>query len=119
MTEPTTQGALPLPGMESDQGDGGELAAAVRRTIAAHHQLGHLAELDAGKCAIALELCNVAVTKRVQRRLSTVSNDLRLLSELLDSMTPANGDVDGKLEQAMREWEQHLQANGAPTEPTP
>lgn len=106
-------GQLPLPGLDvDDAGDGGALADAVRRTIAAHHSAGNLTERDAGKCAIALELCAVAVAKRQQRRLSTVANDLRLLSELLDSMTPEKSDADGKLEQAMREWSEHLRREG-------
>lgn len=106
-------GQLPLPGLEDGPtGDGGALADAVRRTIAAHVAAGNLGERDAGKCAIALELCNVAVAKRLQRRLSTVANDLRLLSELLDSMTPESSDADGKLAQAMAEWSAHLASEG-------
>lgn len=107
------QGALPLPGMDDPRGDGGALELAVRRTIDAHFAAGNLAEVDAGKCAIALELCAVAVAKRQQRRLSTVANDLRLLSELLDSMAPQiDGDADQRLRNAMDEWAAYLRAQG-------
>lgn len=109
MTE-TEQTALPLPGMEPDaRSDGGALEDAVRRTIAAHQGQANLGEVDAGKCAIALELCRVAVKKRAQGRMSTVANDLRLLAELLDSMKPeTSSEADARLKAAMEEWEEQV-----------
>lgn len=116
MTDETEQTAFPLPGMDAGDGrsDGGELEAAVRRTIAAHTAQAHLGEVDAGKCAIALELCRVAVRKRASGRMSTVSNDLRLLSEVLESMSPATtSEADEQLRVAMAEWAEHEHAEQA------
>lgn len=105
MSDQTEQTSLPLPGVAGPAGDGGELEAAVRRTIAEHQLRANLGEVDAGKCAIALELCRVAVRKRASGRMSTVANDLRLLSELLDSMKPeTTSEADERLRKAMDEW---------------
>lgn len=105
MSEQTEQTSLALPGVGGPAGDGGELEAAVRRTIAEHTARANLGEVDAGKCAIAIELCRVAVRKRASGRMSTVSNDLRLLAELLDSMKPeTSSEADEKLRKAMEEW---------------
>lgn len=102
------QGALPLPGLDDAKPGESALAAAVRRTIAAHQAQAHLGEVDAGACAIALELCAIVTAKQAQRRLSTVSNDLRLLHELLQAMSPDEGAADGKLREAMEAWEAEL-----------
>lgn len=106
MSDQSEQGALPLPGMDPDQrADGGELEAAVRRTIAEHVKLTNVGEVDAGKIAVALELCRVAYAKRRQGRMSTVSNDLRLLTEVLDSFKPETTTEGAeKLRRAMDEW---------------
>lgn len=100
------QGALPLPGLGPDErSDGGELLDAVRRTIREHEQLSNVGEVDAGKIAVALELCRVAYAKRRQGRMSTVSNDLRLLTEVLDSFKPETTTEGAeKLRRAMDEW---------------
>jgi predicted nucleic acid-binding Zn ribbon protein len=103
---------LPLPGLEDGVDSRRavtDLESAVRRTIAAHQELDHLTEVDAGKCAIAIELCQVAARKRAGGRMSTISNDLRLLQEILDSLTPdADTDVDAKLRAAMAEWSEEV-----------
>lgn len=102
----------PLPGLEDVDGSKRivtDLEDAVRRTVRAHEQLGHLGEVDAGKCAIAIELCQVAARKRAGGRMSTVSNDLRLLSEILESFTPTtDSDVDARLQAAMAEWSEEV-----------
>lgn len=102
------QGALPLPGLDDAKPGESALAAAVRRTIAAHQAQAHLGEVDAGACAIALELCAIVTAKQAQRRLSTVANDLRLLHELLQAMSPDEGAANDKLREAMEAWEREL-----------
>lgn len=101
-------GQLPLPGLEPPAATEGALSAAVRRTIAAHQAEERLSELDAGACAIALELCAIVEAKRRQGRMSTVSNDLRLLTELLDAMKPDDGEGSGELRAVMEEWERQI-----------
>lgn len=109
---------LPLPGLElpdETRRQVSDLERGVRRTIAAHADLEHISEVDAGKCALALELCHVAQVKRAGRRLSTVHADLRLLSEILDSFAPDAGgdDVDARLRKAMAEWEAVMESDNA------
>lgn len=108
--------AQPLPGLESGVDERRavtDLESAVRRTIAAHQQLDHLSEVDAGKCAIAIELCQVAARKRAGGRMSTISNDLRLLQEILDSLAPTeDSDVDARLRAAMAEWTEEVSNAG-------
>lgn len=109
MTGPTEQGALPLPGLDDVRPGEGPLAKAVRRTIAAHQAQSHLGEVDAGRCAIALELCAIVQAKQAQGRLSTVSNDLRLLTELLAELSPEGGDEANEgLRKAMDAWEAEI-----------
>lgn len=94
-----------------------DLEDAVRTTIAAHHQAEHLTAADAGKIAVALELCRIAGQKRAGGRLSTVSNDLRLLTEILDSLVPStDADADRALAAAMRDWEAVIK-DGPATDP--
>ncbi len=107
---------LPLPGLDEPKQGESALAAAVRRTIAAHQAQAHLGEVDAGACAIALELCAIVQLKQAQRRLSTVSNDLRLLHELLTAMSPDDSEGDEKLRDAMEAWEAQLAAERAEQE---
>lgn len=108
----------PLPGLEDVDTTHryvSPLEKGVRRTLAALAARQLLIEDDAGKTATAIELAQV-ITKKVQTgRASTVSNDARLLVEILDSLKPADATgVDDELRAAMQAWSE---AVGLPSEP--
>lgn len=118
MTAQPHESASPLPGLEAVDTTHryvSPLETGVRRTLAALAARDLLLEDDAGKTATAIELAQV-ITKKVQTgRASTVSNDARLLVEILDSLKPeAAGGVDDELRATMEEWSR---AAGLPAEP--
>jgi hypothetical protein len=119
-TEPND--ALPLPGLEQYDGQRalGDVEKGVRRTLRALADLERLTEIDAGHLAVAVSLSRIIAKKEASGRLSTVSNDARLLVELLDSFVDdgEGGDVDEQLRKAMEEWKAYAdsveQEQGSP-----
>lgn len=121
MTDPSD---LPLPGLEQldpvfaehlPQGMS-PLESAVRRTLAALQADEKLHEHDAGRTAMAVELAQIISEKRRTRKLSTVSNDARLLVELLDTLAGDAGDsgLDQRLAEKMAEWEAEMAGPASP-----
>jgi hypothetical protein len=81
------------------------LELAVRRSLRALAVEERLTESDAARTALALSLAQVIETKQRTGRLSTVSNDARVLMELLESLKPSQlEDDDEELKRALREW---------------
>lgn len=111
---------VPLPGLEqldpewaaSLPSGMSALESSVRRTLAALSEDEKLAEHDAGRTALAVELARIIAVKTHTGKLSTVSNDARLLLELLDSLAGDEGDsgLDARLAEKMGEWEAALEA---------
>jgi hypothetical protein len=102
----SAQDTLPLPGMV-DPDDGrraSELAAAVRRSIRALQAAGLVAEHDAARLQLALELADIITIKKSTGRMSTVGNDARVLVDLLDKLLPEATTVDEQLKAAMAAW---------------
>lgn len=103
----TSGDPLPLPGLEDVPSDRavGYVEAGVRRTLAALVAADKLAEVDAGHLAVAVALSRIITQKEARGRLSTVSNDARLLVELLDAFTAEDESaIDGDLRAVMDEW---------------
>jgi hypothetical protein len=102
------QTALPLPGLgeldERQQHTTGELAIAVRRSVAALDRAGLVQEHDAARLQLALELADIITEKRRSGRMSTVGNDARVLVELLDKLLPDQTEVDAELRDAVAAW---------------
>lgn len=97
---------LPLPGLEDVASDRavGYVEAGVRRTLAQLKRDERLTEVDAGHLAVAIALSRIITQKEARGRLSTVSNDARLLVELLDTFTGEDESaVDQDLRAAMAE----------------
>lgn len=105
-----TDGAQPLPGLEALTADRpvGYVESGVRRTIAALDVDQRLAELDAGHLAVAVALSRIIAQKEARGRLSTVSNDAKLLIEILDAWIrpTAEGTVDQSLREAMAQFQE-------------
>lgn len=99
MTEPE-----PLPGLEDPTPGASTLELAVRRTIAALDELGHVSEQHAARTALAIELAQVIDLKHRTGRMSTIGNDARVLVELLDKIIPGDTSVDDRLRKIMDEW---------------
>lgn len=104
-TDPT--GSQPtLPGLDDDKAhEPDHLAKMVRSTLRDYREAGLVTNRDAAKVALCEELATIITIKRRGGRLSTVSNDARLLAELLDSFVGEGQAIDEKLAEAMRQWE--------------
>lgn len=122
----TDDGQLPLPGLEplSDQqaDTAGKLAVAVRRSVQALDRAGLVAEHDAARLQLALELADIIAIKKRTGRMSTVGNDARVLVDLLDKLLPKATEADEQLREAMAAWERATAGAApppveAPTEP--
>jgi hypothetical protein len=104
----TEQTSLPLPGLGDLSDDRaratGELALAVRRSVAALDRAGLVQEHDAARLQLALELADIITEKRRSGRMSTVGNDARVLVELLDKLLPEQTEVDDELRDAVAAW---------------
>lgn len=85
-----------------------DLRAAVRRTISELEATGRIRDVDAGKIATADYLAAVIMTKERTGRASTISNDARLLVELLDALAPDTDAKDAQLADAMAAWSEEL-----------
>lgn len=110
MTEPTeTQPALPgLDDESPNAGDRDRLLREVRSTLRQYRDAGLVTNRDAAKVALCEELATIIGIKRRGGRLSTVSNDARLLGELLDSFVGEGQAVDEKLAEAMAAWQAEI-----------
>lgn len=105
MTGVPPTGQDPLPGLEPPAAAAAPLERAVRRTLAQLAARGHLdVDLDAGMIQLAVDLSQEITRKRVTGRASTLSNDARLLSEILAGFRGEATEVDDDLATAMREW---------------
>lgn len=80
------------------------LERAVVATLDHHRRAGLVTEAMAGKVALATELAAIIADKRARGRTSTVSNDARLLSEILDGFVAEEGAGNEALRQAMERW---------------
>lgn len=99
-----------LPGFESeDHVPAGPLERAVVDTLREYHAAELLKPRDAGKVALALDLCRVMAIKRRSGRTSTYSNDARLLSEILDSFVAEESAGDAAITEAMQAWSAYLE----------
>lgn len=94
-----------LPGLDDDvPAPPDHLVGQVRATLRAYRDAGLVTARDAARVALCLELATIIGVKRRGGRLSTVSNDARLLDEILCSFVGEGQEVDEKLAEAMREW---------------
>lgn len=104
----TDQTALPLPGLgeltDEQRRATGQLAIAVRRSVAALDEAGLVQEHDAARLQLALELADIIEIKKRTGRMSTVGNDARVLVDLLDKLLPEQTDVDDDLRDAVAAW---------------
>lgn len=117
MSDDGGQLELPLPGFDEPRQGASALELAVRRTFAAiADDGGELGEADAGRLQLAVELAQIIDIKKSTKRTSTVSNDARLLVELLNQITGADqgadGDTDRRLRAAMDAWSEQLEREG-------
>lgn len=98
-----------LPGLGSDDHSApGPLENAVMVTLREYASADLLKARDAGKVALALDLCRVMAGKRRANRTSTYANDARLLSEILDSFVAEETAGDAALTEAMQRWAELL-----------
>lgn len=109
---------LVIPGLGSDGLiEEGPLERAVIQTLNEYAQAELLKPRDAGKVALALDLCRVMAGKRRSNRTSTYSNDARLLSEILDSFVAEESAGDAALTEAMQRWAGMLEGMGLAAQP--
>lgn len=110
MSDETLPGLAP-PASTADTPDAHALPVAVDTTLTALELAGYLDEQrDAARRELARTVSRIIASKERTGRASTVGNDARVLMDLLDGMVPATAaGVDERLEQAMREWGEHVQ----------
>lgn len=107
-TQPT------LPGLDDDDPTplGRDfLVEQVRATLRHLRDAGLVTARDAARVALCLELAQIIGIKRRGGRLSTVSNDARLLDEILCSFVGEGQEVDEKLAEAMAAWSAEVAAD--------
>lgn len=97
-----------LPGLEIAQAPSGAsvLEQTVRAQLQHLREQGYVTPANAGKAILCVELAQIIANKRQTGKTSTVSNDARVLMELLDGFVPEGGGVDEGLAAAMRAWEE-------------
>lgn len=101
---------IPGLGSDGDRIESGPLERAVLATLGEYAGAGLVKARDAGKVALALDLCRVMAGKRRSNRTSTYSNDARLLAEILDSFVAEESAGDAAVTEAMREWADQVAA---------
>lgn len=107
-----------IPGLGNDDVlPEGPLELAVLQTLTEYARADLLKARDAGKVALALDLCRVMAGKRRSNRTSTYSNDARLLGEILDSFVAEETAGDAALVEAMRAWGEMLETLGLAVQP--
>ena len=106
MVEQTTQDAIP--GLAPPAPADGPLVLAVRATLDHAAAERSFTKLETATVQLAIELAQIIEDKRRTRKTSTVSNDARLLDEIVARLTGADSDVDSdvdaQLRAAMAEW---------------
>lgn len=104
-----------LPGLdiERESSDRSNLERAVVATLESYREAGLVTTGQAGKVALAVELCQVMTSKRVRGRTSTYANDARLLNEILDGFVAEEGAGSEALRAAMAEWSARVEAYAA------
>jgi hypothetical protein len=113
---------LPLPGLEDVPSDRpvGYVESGVRRALAALAATDRLAEVDAGHLAVAIALSRIITQKEARGRLSTVSNDARLLVELLDAFTASDdSEIPDDVAAIISTWNRRADQLDAETWPAP
>lgn len=107
MTEPTEPQPT-LPGLDDDAPTStsgrDHLRGQVLATLREYRTAGLVTNRDAARVALCLELAEIIGIKKRGGRLSTVSNDARLLDEILTSFVGEGQEVDEKLAEAMAAW---------------
>lgn len=93
-----------LPGLEVPGPKTGALEAAVLTTLDLMREQGLVKPTDAARVALAVDLCRVLEHKRASGRVSTYSNDARVLMELLAGFAEDATEADAALVAAMAEW---------------
>lgn len=103
-----------LPGLEIAAAPSGAsvLEQTVRAQLQHLQEQGYVTPANAGKAVLCVELAQIIADKRRTQKTSTVSNDARVLMELLDGFVPEGGEVDEGLAAAMKAWEE-AQKHGA------
>lgn len=101
----STESQPTLPGLDDDTPmPTDHLTKQVRATLREYRTAGLVTSRDAARVALCLELAQIIGIKRRGGRLSTVSNDARLLDEILCSFVGEGQEVDEKLAEAMAAW---------------
>lgn len=104
-----------LPGLDDkfDASRATNLERAVVSTLDHYRAAGLVAPAQAGKVALATELAAIIADKRRRGRTSTVSNDARLLNEILDGFVAEEGAGADALRAVMTEWSARVSAFAA------
>lgn len=84
----------------------GALVKATHQTIARLFADGRITEFDAARVALAIELAEVIAMKRASKRASTIGQDAKVLSEILDGFREDAKGVDDDLVEAMERWDE-------------
>jgi len=90
------------------------LLEAVNETIAQLRELGLVKPTDAGRVALARQLAKVLEIKERSGRVSTYSNDARVLMELLEGFAAEASEGDQALRVAMDAWSKYLETGVMP-----
>jgi hypothetical protein len=104
-----------LPGLDDslDANRVSNLERAVIATLDSYRESGLITPAQAGKVALAQELCRVMTSKRERGRTSTYANDARLLNEILDGFVAEEGAGNEALRAAMEAWSARVDAYAA------
>lgn len=103
-----------IPGLEPPPPAANPLLVAVDETIAQLRELGLVKPTDAGRVALARQLAQVLAIKEATGRVSTYSNDARVLMELLEGFAAEASEGDHALRVAMDEWSSYLETGTVP-----
>ena len=90
------------------------LLEAVEETIAELRELGLVKPTDAGRIALARQLAKVLAIKERSGRVSTYSNDARVLMELLEGFAAEASEGDAALRKAMEDWSTFVETGTLP-----
>jgi len=90
------------------------LLVAVDATIAELRELGLVKPTDAGRVALARQLAKVLEIKERSGRVSTYSNDARVLMELLEGFAAEASEGDMALRKAMEDWSTFVETGVLP-----
>lgn len=107
-----------IPGLDvpSSSSSGNPLLVAVEQTIAELRELGLVKPTDAGRVALAMQLAKVLEIKERTGRVSTYSNDARVLMELLEGFAAEATEGDQALVIAMKAWSEFVETGTVPAD---